>query len=257
MSNPYVHLYFYSNKQLNKLLIEEIVKSCVDIGLKYNNKYWVRGTVNSTTNKPISDAIKEIIKSEGSIDFYYDALDALSGEKEVTVGIFKNDINKEIIVMVLTTSIFLFNYDYKEDINEKKRAALNAELLLELVKSLYQVIQPIYGYWDWDAHIPWMWNYLEDPDIPRQLENLELDRIYWVNFFSPNLVKKIGREKLLSAPSYKTEELKDGGILLMAGSEPFDFLVNGIDREEVEKHLGIQRDLDLAHVKRNEYEPKK
>ncbi len=238
MSNPYVSLYFYSNKQLDKFLIEKIVKSCVDHGLKYNNEYWVRGNVHRTTNKPIIDAIKDIIKCEGLIDFQWDSLDASSGEKEVSIGFFKNDINKELIYINLTTSIFLFNDDYKEDINEKRRAAVNAELLLELAKSLYQVIQPIYGYWDWDAHISWTFDYLEDPEIHRQLETLDINKIYWVNFFSPELVKKIGREKFLSAPSYKTEELKGGGILLVASSEPFD--LNGVEREEVEKHLGIK-----------------
>lgn len=46
-----------------------------------------------------------------------------------------------------------------------------------------------------------------------------LPGIYWVNFFGPNVVEKLGREKLLSIPCYKREEFDDGGLLLALSSQ--------------------------------------
>jgi hypothetical protein len=38
--------------------------------------------------------------------------------------------------------------------------------------------------------------------------------VYWLTFFGPPYVKLFGRERLLSAPAYKVEELSYGGISL-------------------------------------------
>ena len=73
----------------------------------------------------------------------------------------------------------------------------------------------------------------------KEIYNLKVRYIYWANFFGPKLVKKIGREKLLSAPSWKTEELEDGGILLILGPTTYP-IDREISRKEVEKHLGFK-----------------
>jgi len=78
-------------------LVEKIVESCVESGLKYNGTFWVRGTTDDAT-KPISDAIEEIAKSEGSIHFLWDALDADVIDKELYIEFFKNDVNQKIII---------------------------------------------------------------------------------------------------------------------------------------------------------------
>ena len=71
-------------------------------------------------------------------------------------------------------------------------------------------------------------------------KNNNILRIWWLNFFGPKLVEKFGREKLLSAPSWKTEELSDGGIMLVRSPNPFTIDEPYIKAEEIEKYLGIQ-----------------
>mgnify|MGYP005854710721 CR=1 FL=1 len=66
---------------------------------------------------------------------------------------------------------------------------------------------------------------------------IEMDMISWVTFFGPEFVKKFGKEKLLTTPAYKVEELKDGSILLIIEPTPYVSLEN---RLKVAKHLGIK-----------------
>ncbi|MDW7777375.1 MAG: hypothetical protein SCH39_13705, partial [Methanosarcinales archaeon] len=52
-------------------------------------------------------------------------------------------------------------------------------------------------------------------DIPFNKEDFLKALPDIVNFYSKPLVDKIGREKLLSAPAKKVEELENGGIMLL------------------------------------------
>lgn len=102
---------------------------------------------------------------------------------------------------------------------------------ISVAKILYNFIHPFYGEGDIEE------TYTENYNPYKDVKLGKIKHIYWINFFSPELVKKIGRETLLSAPSWKTEELKDDGILLMLGPTPYDLKV---EREEVEKYLGFK-----------------
>ncbi len=56
--------------------------------------------------------------------------------------------------------------------------------------------------------------------------------IGWLTFFSPELVKKIGKEKLLAVPAYKIEELSDGGIFVQSS---YLTGLTGLQSEEFKK----------------------
>ena len=45
--------------------------------------------------------------------------------------------------------------------------------------------------------------------------------VFGMTFYGPEMVEEIGKEKLLSAPVYKVEELENGGILLQLAEQPF------------------------------------
>jgi hypothetical protein len=52
------------------------------------------------------------------------------------------------------------------------------------------------------------------------------DKIYevcWLNVFGPRLVAAVGRERMLSTPAHRVEELPDGSILLVIRPTPTDF----------------------------------
>ncbi len=49
-----------------------------------------------------------------------------------------------------------------------------------------------------------------------------LSGLFWANLFGPEYVRMFGKDKLLSAPWYKHEELSDGGLLLLISASPLD-----------------------------------
>ena len=59
-----------------------------------------------------------------------------------------------------------------------------------------------------------------------------LGGITWANFFGKPYVDMWGEEKLLKAPTWKTERLKDGGYLLITDESP-----TAIGRDDAEKKL--------------------
>ena len=63
------------------------------------------------------------------------------------------------------------------------------------------------------------------------------DYLFPINFFGPKEVERIGRRRILAAPAYKVEELKDGGILLLISPNPFEFQV---DPKKVAEFLGLK-----------------
>ena len=62
--------------------------------------------------------------------------------------------------------------------------------------------------------------------------------VFGMTFYGPKIVDEIGRERLLTAPVYKVEELENGGFLLMLGEQPF-FPHPKSYREAVGNHLGL------------------
>jgi len=49
-----------------------------------------------------------------------------------------------------------------------------------------------------------------------------LKGFFWANFFGPEYVTMFGKDKLLSAPWTKAEELSDGGFFTLISNSPFD-----------------------------------
>lgn len=66
-----------------------------------------------------------------------------------------------------------------------------------------------------------------------------LPGLYWMNFFGEPYCTLIGKERLLSAPAYETEEL-DVGVLLLLASDPeaWDTPEYKASESRVLKHLG-------------------
>lgn len=62
-----------------------------------------------------------------------------------------------------------------------------------------------------------------------------VEHLYWFQILPPNMVDAIGRERLLSAPGVRVEELPDRGILLVAYDRP----VPSGTVDEIEDYLGL------------------
>lgn len=77
------------------------------------------------------------------------------------------------------------------------------QYLLELGRAFYPIVRPMLGYVN-EAFV--------NPTLSKDVLELRLKHISWVNFFSPAYVEKYGQDFLQGLPGYKTELLADGGV---------------------------------------------
>ncbi len=81
----------------------------------------------------------------------------------------------------------------------------HAQRFLEVGKRLYGLVRPTFGWIERckpSGYTTW-----------KDIENLVVPHIYWANFLGPAYVAKLGRDFLLKAPGWRTENLIDGGVL--------------------------------------------
>ncbi|OLD12724.1 MAG: hypothetical protein AUI97_06485 [Crenarchaeota archaeon 13_1_40CM_3_52_17] len=141
----------------------------------------------------------------------------------------------KVLFNVMTTDFVMFDYLSlyfcldKNGVLDPKRAKLFDQFvgpakLVTVAKSLYGAVganrgdirndfheEPL-GTWKKDNARGW-----NPPKVRHALQGL-----FWANFFGPEYVDMWGREKMLSAPCYRAEELPDGGVILQLSASPFD-----------------------------------
>ena len=126
---------------------------------------------------------------------------------------------------------FSIDVNYTEE-NEIKIT----KILIDLIKNLYQ------EYKCTGSGYQVQYNAKNLPELPENLpfdylsEPILIYKIWSVNLFSPNKVKKYGREKLLKAPCELIEELEDGAIFMMIHKDRFSSTYE--ERKKLRKYLG-------------------
>ena len=79
------------------------------------------------------------------------------------------------------------------------------------------------------------------------------DRVYevsWLNVFGPRLVETVGRERMLSTPAWRVEELPHGGVLLVTWPTLADFASPEAREAQARAHAHLRPDLDLDTLRR-------
>ena len=61
------------------------------------------------------------------------------------------------------------------------------------------------------------------PVTGASLSENRIETVSWLMLFSPPMVESYGREWLLDAPAWKTRELDDGAVMLVASPDPTDW----------------------------------
>jgi hypothetical protein len=83
------------------------------------------------------------------------------------------------------------------------------------------------------------------------------DKIYavwWLNVFGPKLVETVGRERLLSTPAHRVEELPNGSILLVTWPTVADFASKEARLSQARAHAHLRPDLDFDTLLRSLHE---
>lgn len=99
---------------------------------------------------------------------------------------------------------FLIDHEHFNG-SDEGRAAF--EKLLAVLKETYAHWHPFYGYEIYHGGV--------HPDQTAIQATHEIQHIYTINFLGPEIVEKLGRERILSAPAWRNEPLDDGGVLLI------------------------------------------
>jgi hypothetical protein len=72
----------------------------------------------------------------------------------------------------------------------------------------------------------------------------KLNEVAWLNVFGPELVKTVGRERMLSTPAHLVEELPHGAILLVTWPIAADFARDEARQAQARAHAHLRPDLD-------------
>ncbi len=263
MSSVYLTNFVIEDSSFTRNACSKIVHSMFD---SHNEEfktrkfeYGVHWTQNDLDNpKPLLEKMADELYSSGGLSYlpYPNNPCGMgidrnrSAEKDKSKSDYYQNVPISKSVFVISTEAHnILWYDDSDDTKERKRIAKNLANLVKDSITVYNAIHPIAGSNCWD----------NDPSTVT-LNPTSAEHITWLTFFGPELVKKFGREKLLSAPAYKIEQFSDGGILLMSGPTPFGNKKSEYFEEwssiecqdKIAKHLGLGEYLSKTRGKINE-----
>ncbi|WP_257455800.1 hypothetical protein [Archangium lipolyticum] len=75
--------------------------------------------------------------------------------------------------------------------------------------------------------------------------------VFWLNVFGPKLVEIVGRERMLSTPAHRVEELPNGSVLLVTWPTVADFASREARLAQARAHAHLRPDLDFDTVLHN------
>jgi hypothetical protein len=74
--------------------------------------------------------------------------------------------------------------------------------------------------------------------------------VFWLNVFGPRLVEEVGRERMLSTPAWRVEELPNGCVLLVTWPTAADFASEEARMAQARAHAHLRPDLGFDTVLR-------
>ncbi|HYO67663.1 MAG TPA: hypothetical protein VEU33_16430 [Archangium sp.] len=78
--------------------------------------------------------------------------------------------------------------------------------------------------------------------------------VFWLNVFGPKLVETVGRERMLSTPAHRVEELPNGSVLLVTWPTVADFTSKEARLAQARAHAHLRPDLDFDTLLRTLHE---
>jgi hypothetical protein len=78
----------------------------------------------------------------------------------------------------------------------------------------------------------------------------QIYEVFWLNVFGPELVASVGRERMLSTPAHRLEELPNGSVLLVTWPTVADFASEQARVAQARAHVHLRPDLDFDTVLR-------
>ncbi|WNG42972.1 hypothetical protein F0U60_01835 [Archangium minus] len=102
--------------------------------------------------------------------------------------------------------------------------------------------------------------FTDSPNFGRDDETRRRDgfdkvyEVFWLNVFGPKLVDTVGRERMLSTPAHRVDELPNGSVLLVTWPTAADFASKEARLAQARAHAHLRPDLDFDTVLRTLHE---
>ncbi len=93
-------------------------------------------------------------------------------------------------------------------------------------------------------------NFGRDDEITQRDGFDKVHEVFWLNVFGPRLVETVGRERMLSTPAWRVEELPNGSILLVTWPTAADFASEEARQAQARALVHLRPELDLPTVLR-------
>jgi hypothetical protein len=101
-----------------------------------------------------------------------------------------------------------------------------------------------------DAELASFPNFGRDDETRRRDGFDKIYEVCWLNVFGPKLVETVGRERMLSTPAWRVEELPNGCVLLVTRPTVTDFASEEARLAQARVHCHLRPDLDFDTVLR-------
>lgn len=219
---------FYYDKNLNPVFINKFFYFLVSRGVKYNAKGGGYSILAKDTKKDIDHSEKEVKESTEKLAEIVDTylkFDLRTTHLDIILNYLGEvDIKFGIYIIPVKDNKCLISFEAGEHLIPDEKTFL---IFINLCKEVFNRLNFVHGAFrsQYQDDIP-----LNEEDFLKKLPNI-------VNFYSKPLVDKFGREKLLSAPARKVEELENGGIMLLICTEQ---LGCPDELDAVRLHLGYE-----------------
>ncbi|HEX5746193.1 MAG TPA: hypothetical protein VFZ09_08110, partial [Archangium sp.] len=97
-------------------------------------------------------------------------------------------------------------------------------------------------------------NFGRDDETRRRDGFDKVYEVFWLNVFGPKLVETVGRERMLSTPAHRVEELPNGSVIVVTWPTVADFASKAARLAQARAHAHLRPDLDFDTVLRTLHE---
>lgn len=175
----------------------------------------------------------------GNVELGYEDVPALTGMSHLDNYTYEADDEEWDLLYAPLVRYYLGEGSYHLDDDGSDVSEELLEQFVEMVATGYLATErrPVAAYVETPTHGAAIDAVGEPPFTAESLARDRYEHLGWITVFTPPMVETYGRETLLSAPAWKTTELDDGGVLVVAYEDPHDPEPDG--KDAVAEHIGL------------------
>jgi hypothetical protein len=159
------------------------------------------------------EAVKRVLAKKQDSDNEYVSLYLRRQDPAVTYGFSFLLWKGAPFGLRLNIELPLDSFDHPD------HGAERTQHFVSLVTALANLLHPLYGY----AHNRADFTLSTDPHAEDSYTPIQVYEIHWLNIYGKDLVEQLGRDRVLSTPCFRCEELTNGGVLLLSRPTPLDY----------------------------------